>query len=139
MALTPCEEAEKIQEERIQTIEKTLNTKVTQKPKPDMYMCVIYLGPGNYHRFHSPTNWVAKKRIYYSGNYYPVRPSYLNFFQYKSLLGTNERVVLSGEGPHGFFSLVPVGATNVGSIHLTQEPVCIFFLLYTLFLFEILI
>jgi phosphatidylserine decarboxylase len=32
------------------------------------------------------------------------------------LLAMNERVVLSGEHEHGFYSLTAVGAYNVGSI-----------------------
>jgi len=122
LGFNPFDEAKRITEERVNLIENTLSTKVTQIPKKDMYICVLYLAPGDYHRFHSPVDWRIHNRIYYSGNYYPVRPSYFNFFNYKSLLGSNERVVLSGEWRHGFFSFIPVGATNVGSIHLQAEP-----------------
>lgn len=122
LGFNPFDESREIQDERISVIEKTLKQPVTQIPRTEMYMCVLYLAPGDYHRFHAPADFSVVKRIYYSGNYYPVRPSYFNFFHYKSLLGTNERVVLSGEWRHGFFSMIPVAATNVGSIHLTREP-----------------
>lgn len=79
-----------------------------------VYYCVIYLAPGDYHRYHSPTNWVATLRRHFIGELFSVAP----FFQ-KTLQGLfvlNERVALLGYWKYGFFSMVPVGATNVGSI-----------------------
>lgn len=37
------------------------------------------------------------------------------------LFALNERIVLAGDWRHGFFSLTPVGATNVGSIEIAHE------------------
>ncbi len=41
----------------------------------------------------------------------------------KGLFALNERVALLGKWEHGFYSLIAVGATNVGSIALTIEEV----------------
>ncbi|KAK3370128.1 phosphatidylserine decarboxylase proenzyme 1 mitochondrial precursor [Podospora didyma] len=79
-----------------------------------LYYAVIYLAPGDYHRFHSPTNWVVERRRHFAGELYSVSP-YLQR-TLPGLFTLNERVVLLGRWRWGFFSYVPVGATNVGSI-----------------------
>ncbi|CAB4059428.1 psd [Lepeophtheirus salmonis] len=83
-----------------------------------MYQSVIYLSPKDYHRFHSPVDWVVKKRRHVPGQLLSVNPeSY-----WVSSLHSNERVVYLGEWEHGFFSLSAVGATNVGSIRCDFDP-----------------
>jgi len=85
-----------------------------------LYHCIIYLAPGDYHGIHSPVDWSVKRRRYFPGYLFPVAPVVVRKMQ--NLLGMNERVILSGEWEHGYFSLSPVGATNVGSISLFPEP-----------------
>lgn len=84
-----------------------------------LYYVVVYLAPGDYHRFHSPASWVVEKRRHFAGELYSVSP-YLQ----KTLPGLftlNERVVLLGRWRWGFFSFTPVGATNVGSIKINFD------------------
>ncbi|XP_066546107.1 phosphatidylserine decarboxylase proenzyme, mitochondrial isoform X1 [Amia ocellicauda] len=81
-----------------------------------LYHCVIYLAPGDYHCFHSPTDWRVAHRRHFPGSLMSVNPGVARWI--KELFCHNERVVLSGEWMHGFFSLTAVGATNVGSIRI---------------------
>ena len=84
-----------------------------------LYYIVVYLAPGDYHRFHSPASWVAEKRRHFPGELYSVSP----YLQRKlpGLFTLNERVVLLGRWRWGFFSFTPVGATNVGSIKINFD------------------
>jgi phosphatidylserine decarboxylase len=79
-----------------------------------LYFTVIYLAPGDYHRFHSPTAWVVEKRRHFVGELFSVSPYMAKRLQ--NLFVLNERVALLGRWRYGFFGMVPVGATNVGSI-----------------------
>ncbi|RYP56817.1 hypothetical protein DL771_011592 [Monosporascus sp. 5C6A] len=79
-----------------------------------LYYAVVYLAPGDYHRFHSPVNWVVERRRHFAGELYSVSP-YLQR-TLPGLFTLNERVALLGRWRWGFFGFVPVGATNVGSI-----------------------
>ena len=84
-----------------------------------LYYIVVYLAPGDYHRFHSPTSWIAEKRRHFAGELYSVSP-YLQR-TLPGLFTLNERVVLLGRWRWGFFSFTPVGATNVGSIKINFD------------------
>ncbi|KAL1994109.1 hypothetical protein VTN49DRAFT_2778 [Thermomyces lanuginosus] len=84
-----------------------------------LYYVVIYLAPGDYHRFHSPVSWVVESRRHFAGELYSVSP-YLQR-TLPNLFVLNERVVLLGRWRWGFFSYIPVGATNVGSIKLNFD------------------
>ncbi|XP_025091767.1 phosphatidylserine decarboxylase proenzyme, mitochondrial-like isoform X3 [Pomacea canaliculata] len=84
------------------------------QPDHDLFHCIIYLAPGDYHRFHSPTNWVLHHRRHFPGELLSVNPGIARWIQ--GLFNFNERAVYTGTWDHGFFSMCAVGATNVGSI-----------------------
>jgi len=87
-----------------------------QPESNDLFYCVIYLAPGDYHRFHSPCNFRVDQRRHFPGALYSVNPSISCWLD--NLFCVNERVTLMGEWMHGFFSYTAVGATMVGSIKL---------------------
>ncbi|CAO1620616.1 unnamed protein product [Parajaminaea phylloscopi] len=84
-----------------------------------LHFAVIYLAPGDYHRFHSPTNWVVERRRHFRGELYSVSPYIAQ--RLSNLFILNERVALLGRWRYGFFSMIPVGATNVGSIRINFD------------------
>ncbi|KAJ7489530.1 phosphatidylserine decarboxylase 1 [Mycena latifolia] len=96
----------------MQRMRSTSGTSV--KPGNALFFTVIYLAPGDYHRFHSPTAWVVEKRRHFVGELFSVSPYVAK--RLENLFVLNERVALLGRWKHGFFGMVPVGATNVGSI-----------------------
>lgn len=40
-----------------------------QNEGTDLYQCVVYLAPGDYHRFHSPVQWTVNFRRHFQGKY----------------------------------------------------------------------
>ena len=80
---------------------------------------VIYLSPGDYHRFHSPAIHTARFRRHIAGYLSPVKPSYVK--NHRDVFKNNERVNIFGDWfgtDRLFFFLSYVGALNVGSIKL---------------------
>jgi phosphatidylserine decarboxylase len=92
---------------------------VRVKPGNTLFFTVIYLAPGDYHRFHSPTAWVVEKRRHFQGELFSVSPWVAK--RVENLFVLNERVAMLGRWRHGFFGMVPVGATNVGSIKINFD------------------
>lgn len=89
-----------------------MNCFVAQKTA--LYQCVIYLAPGDYHRFHSPSSWQPEFRRHFAGELLSVSPKVAKWLP--GLFCLNERVLYIGKWEHGFFSFTAVGATNVGSV-----------------------
>ncbi len=89
-------------------------------PGNALFSAVLYLSPGDYHRFHSPGEWTASSRTHFAGQLLPVNPLVARLLP--SLFCANERVAVFGQWRHGFFSYTAVGATNVGSIRLAFDP-----------------
>lgn len=87
---------------------------LSNKEENTLYHCVIYLAPGDYHKFHSPAEWTVQHRRHFPGELLSVSPGVVRWIG--GLFNMNERVVYNGKWQHGFFSLTAVGATNVGSI-----------------------
>ncbi|XP_051949067.1 phosphatidylserine decarboxylase proenzyme, mitochondrial isoform X2 [Xyrauchen texanus] len=94
----------------------TFQDSLVTKEGNELFHCVVYLAPGDYHCFHSPADWRVAHRRHFPGALMSVNPGVARWI--KELFCHNERVVLSGEWTHGFFSLTAVGATNVGSIRI---------------------
>lgn len=72
-----------------------------------MYQCIIYLAPGDYHRFHSPTEWKPKIRRHFHGELLSVSPKIAKWVP--GLFCINERALYIGQWEHGFFSFTAVG------------------------------
>ncbi|XP_059619781.1 phosphatidylserine decarboxylase proenzyme, mitochondrial isoform X2 [Phlebotomus argentipes] len=81
-----------------------------------LYQCIIYLAPGDYHRFHSPAMWRPEVRRHFAGELLSVSPKIAQWLP--GLFCLNERALYIGQWQHGFFSFTAVGATNVGSVQI---------------------
>jgi phosphatidylserine decarboxylase len=80
-----------------------------------LYYTVLYLSPADYHRYHSPTALLLKKRCHVIGYLNPVKPEFL--LRSKVGLKENERVSMIGQWEKGEMVMTFVGALNIGSMH----------------------
>ena len=85
-----------------------------KNPTNQLYQLTVYLAPGDYHRFHSPTDWEIEFRKHFQGKLLSVNPKIAQYLP--DLFSLNERVVYIGKWAGGFMAYSAVGATNVGSI-----------------------
>jgi phosphatidylserine decarboxylase len=81
----------------------------------------LYLGPGDYHRFHWPWSGRIEALRHLPGDLWPVNAG--GVASIPGLFARNERVALLGTTEAGgSFAFVAVGALNVGSIRLAALP-----------------
>ncbi|XP_046976143.1 phosphatidylserine decarboxylase proenzyme, mitochondrial [Vanessa cardui] len=107
-------------ENKWSTNENNYYNSLLKDKKNILHQCIIYLAPGDYHRFHSPCDWTSSFRRHFSGKLLSVNPWMARLIP--GLFAVNERAVYVGEWKHGFFSMTAVGATNVGSIEIYSDP-----------------
>lgn len=85
-------------------------------PSRVVHYAVIYLGPGDCHRIHSPAEVEFKSGRHFCGEVFPLRESLLK--RIDDVFCVNERVVLTGTWRFGQMHLAAVAAANVGDIYL---------------------
>ncbi|CAL4928567.1 unnamed protein product [Urochloa decumbens] len=105
---------------RVSVASPKLRDQTVLSPKKDIFYCVSYLHPGDYHRVHSPVDCNILKRRRFSGHLFPQNERAVRTI--RNLYVENERVVLEGRWKEGFVAIAAVGATNVGSIRVKLEP-----------------
>lgn len=82
---------------------------------------VLYLAPGDYHRFHWPFDGRVRRVRHVPGELWSVDARAVETVA--GLYVRNERIVVTGDtAGGGRFAYVPVGALNVGSIRLSFHP-----------------
>lgn len=79
-----------------------------------------YLCPADYHRVHAPVEGQLVSARHIPGLLWPVNEWSVN--NVRRLFNLNERVVMNFTSPQGNWTLVMVGATNVGQITITLDP-----------------
>jgi phosphatidylserine decarboxylase len=94
----------------------TIHSFLKRKDSNKIYQIVIYLAPGNYHRFHSPADIKILKTLSIPGRCDAVNERSLlsGHCKYEK----NGRVSLFSEWKEGLLTMVMVGALNVTRIHL---------------------
>jgi phosphatidylserine decarboxylase len=84
----------------------------------------LYLSPADYHRFHSPCDVSVSRFRYLPGSLWPVNRAGLEGID--SLFAQNERICafmdVAGQRESEGLCVVAVGATMVGKIRLTFDP-----------------
>jgi len=90
-----------------------------RNPENKLYQIILYLAPGDYHRFHAPVDCVVKTRNHIIGKLLPVKEKFVK--THTNVYEKNERVSLFGDWAKGLFCQIFVGALNVGTIELNFD------------------
>jgi phosphatidylserine decarboxylase len=84
-----------------------------------IFQLVVYLAPGDYHRFHSPVDMQILKRKTIDGKCDSV--SEKTIAKGKPIYEKNGRITVTSQWKEGLMTMVMVGALNVMRIHITEE------------------
>lgn len=84
-----------------------------------LYQIVIYLAPGDYHRFHSPADLSIIKQISIPGKCDPVNEAAILSGRCK--YEKNGRISVFSKWQEGLLTMIMVGALNVSRIHITEK------------------
>lgn len=83
----------------------------------------LYLSPRDYHRFHTPAAGRITRLLYRPGNLWPVNS--IGLLGVDAIFARNERIValleVEGAPADAPLAMVAVGATMVGSVHLSFD------------------
>jgi phosphatidylserine decarboxylase len=66
-------------------------SKPLERSLKGLFYCVLYLGPGDYHRIHSPSDWKIRLRRHFAGKLFPVNDRAVRTV--RNLYVVNERVI----------------------------------------------
>lgn len=80
----------------------------------------LYLSPQDYHHVHSPVGGTVRKMSHIPGTLWPVNDWSVKAI--KNLFTINERIVTYLTTAHGEVAVVMIGATNVGKMSLSYDP-----------------
>ena len=97
-----------------------INNLRQRKEGTSLYYTTLYLSPASYHRFHAPTDLKLSNSKKIPGELLPVAPWMMKLAP--GLVSLNQRHLISGNWSQGHLVMVPVGATNVGSIVIDVLP-----------------
>jgi phosphatidylserine decarboxylase len=104
------------------TVADLLGSEEEARPFEGGSYLVVYLAPGDYHRFHWPFDGRAERVRHVPGQLWSVDAKAVR--RVDRLYVRNERIVVTGRvAAGGAFAYVPVGAMNVGSIRLAFHDV----------------
>ncbi len=84
-----------------------------------LFQLIIYLAPGDYHRFHAPSDINILKRLRIDGRCDSVSERTLS--KGKPIYEKNGRVTVTAKWEQGLMTMVMVGALNVMRIDITEK------------------
>jgi phosphatidylserine decarboxylase len=92
-----------------------------RNPKKYLHYATIYLAPGDYHRFHAPTDMRITMADNITGEKALVAPCLTKVFP--DVLQVNQRaIILGNDSLDGTVCVIPVGSLNVGCLDVTATP-----------------